>query len=106
MSSLAISLTAFFALAAYVAVDAVRALWVQQAPEHSPVGIGLAVVSLLVMPLLQTSLVDVLGDAELVRDTVRAYADAGVDVPVLMPLPWGEDRLGVVRDTMAAAADA
>ncbi|MQA03548.1 MAG: cobalt transporter [Streptosporangiales bacterium] len=43
---------AFFALAAYVAVDAVRALWVQQAPEHSPVGIGLAAVSLLVMPLL------------------------------------------------------
>ncbi len=42
--------------------------------------------------------IDVMGDAGTVEATMRAYADAGVDVPVLMPLPWGADR--------RAAADA
>jgi len=50
--------------------------------------------------------IDVLGDADLVRDTVSAYVDAGVDVPVLMPLPWGGDRRQVITDTMEAAASA
>jgi probable F420-dependent oxidoreductase len=50
--------------------------------------------------------IDVIGDADLVRDTVRAYVDAGVDVPVLMPLPWGGERRQVVTDTMEAAATA
>lgn len=50
--------------------------------------------------------IDVIGDADLVRDTVRAYVDAGVDVPVLMPLPWGGDRRQVVTETMEAAAQA
>lgn len=38
--------------------------------------------------------IDVMGDADTVHATMRAYADAGVDVPVLMPLPWGADRRG------------
>jgi divalent metal cation (Fe/Co/Zn/Cd) transporter len=42
----------FFALAAYVSVESIRALATGAAPEHSPVGIGLAVASLLVMPFL------------------------------------------------------
>lgn len=42
----------FFALAAYVTVEAVRALLGAAAADHSPVGIGLAAVSLLVMPFL------------------------------------------------------
>src|SRR6478609_3620785 len=50
--------------------------------------------------------IDVLGDADLVRDAVRSYIDAGVDVPVLMPLPWGGDRRQVLTDTMEAAASA
>ena len=50
--------------------------------------------------------IDVLGDAEVVRGAVRAYVDAGVDVPVLMPLPWGGDRRQVITDTMEAAASA
>ena len=50
--------------------------------------------------------IDVMGDAAHVRDTVRQYVDAGVDVPVLMPLPWGPDRLAVVEATMRAAAGA
>ena len=42
----------FFALAAYVSVESVRALAGGAGAEHSPVGIGLAAVSLLVMPAL------------------------------------------------------
>ncbi|MCU1454087.1 MAG: putative F420-dependent oxidoreductase, Rv3093c family [Acidimicrobiales bacterium] len=47
--------------------------------------------------------IDVIGDATTVRATVGAYAAAGVDVPVLMPLPWGPDRQQVIEDTMVAA---
>ena len=50
--------------------------------------------------------IDVLGDGEVVRDAVRAYIDAGIEVPVLMPLPWGGDRRTVLADTMEAAASA
>ncbi|MDQ6888279.1 MAG: cation transporter [Gemmatimonadota bacterium] len=42
----------FLALAAYVAYDAVRALALREAPSGSTVGIVLAALSLLVMPLL------------------------------------------------------
>ncbi|WP_280403072.1 cation transporter [Nocardia brasiliensis] len=42
----------FFALAAYVTVDAIRALLGVGEAEHSPIGIGLAAASLLVMPVL------------------------------------------------------
>jgi divalent metal cation (Fe/Co/Zn/Cd) transporter len=42
----------FLALAAYVLVDAVRALAQGDAAARSPVGVGLAALSLLVMPLL------------------------------------------------------
>ena len=42
----------FFALAAYVTVESVRSLAGAEAAGHSPVGIALAAVSLLVMPFL------------------------------------------------------
>ncbi len=48
--------------------------------------------------------IDVVGDADHVAAAVRAYVDAGVEVPVIMPLPWGPDRRTVVRATMEAAA--
>lgn len=48
--------------------------------------------------------IDVMGDAATVRSTVEAYVAGGVDVPVLMPLPWGPDRMAVVDATMRAAA--
>ncbi len=41
-----------FALAVYVAFDAVRSLWQREAPERSYVGMAIAVLSLIVMPLL------------------------------------------------------
>jgi probable F420-dependent oxidoreductase len=48
--------------------------------------------------------IDFMGDAQGVHAMVQDYRDGGVDVPVLMPLPWGPDRMGVVEATMRAAA--
>jgi divalent metal cation (Fe/Co/Zn/Cd) transporter len=42
----------FFALATYVSIDAARALLSSHDPDASGVGIGLAMLSLLVMPWL------------------------------------------------------
>jgi divalent metal cation (Fe/Co/Zn/Cd) transporter len=42
----------FFALAAYVTFESVRALLGDHNPEDSPVGIGLAIASLVIMPFL------------------------------------------------------
>jgi cation diffusion facilitator family transporter len=42
----------FFALAGYVAYDAIKALIQREAPDQSPIGIALAAASLVVMPLL------------------------------------------------------
>ncbi len=42
----------FFALAAYVTFESVRALFTAAEPDASPVGIGLAVASLMIMPFL------------------------------------------------------
>lgn len=50
--------------------------------------------------------IDVMGDAAHVRATMEAYVAAGVDVPVLMPLPWGPDRSAVIDATMRAAIGA
>jgi probable F420-dependent oxidoreductase len=47
--------------------------------------------------------IDVMGDADHVQSTVQDYVENGVEVPVVMPLPWGEDRMGVVRATLQAA---
>lgn len=47
--------------------------------------------------------IDVMGDPDAVHATMRAYADAGVDVPVLMPLPWGSDRRASAEATVRAA---
>lgn len=50
--------------------------------------------------------VNIVGDTATVRDAMRAYVDAGVDVPVLMPLPWGGERRAVITASMEAAAQA
>jgi probable F420-dependent oxidoreductase len=47
--------------------------------------------------------IDFMGDAGEVRSFVQAYADAGVEEPVLMPLPWGPDRRAVTWATLEAA---
>jgi len=48
--------------------------------------------------------IDVMGDADHVAATVQAYRDGGVEVPIVFPLPWGRDRMAVVRATLQAAA--
>jgi probable F420-dependent oxidoreductase len=48
--------------------------------------------------------IDIIGDEQQVHDAVRAYVDAGVEVPIVMPLPWGPDRRAVVDRTVRAAA--
>lgn len=50
--------------------------------------------------------IDIMGDAAHVHASVQAYEDAGVEVPVVMPLPWGPDRPAVVDATIQAAAGA
>lgn len=50
--------------------------------------------------------IDICGDASTVAAAVRAYRDAGVDVPVIMPLPWGDDRRAVIDATLEATAGA
>ncbi len=42
----------FLILAAYVAYDALKSLLTYEVPESSPVGIGLSIVSLILMPIL------------------------------------------------------
>lgn len=63
---------AFFALAAYVTVDAILALTGVREPDHSPVGIGIAVASLIVMPAL--ALVEFRTGRELGSKSVQADA--------------------------------
>ena len=49
--------------------------------------------------------IDFIGPATEVTSFIQSYIDAGVEYPILMPMPWGEDRLQVTRDVMAAAAE-
>lgn len=46
--------------------------------------------------------IDVMGDEDTVTATMSAYAEAGVDVPVLMPLPWGKDRRASAEQAIRA----
>lgn len=50
--------------------------------------------------------IDFIGSESEVTGFVKSYIDAGVEHPVLMPLPWGEDRRAVTDATMQAAAAA
>lgn len=47
--------------------------------------------------------IDVMGDEDTVAGAMAAYVDAGVEVPVLMPLPWGPDRRAAAERTVRAA---
>ncbi len=48
--------------------------------------------------------IDHVDDEDGVAAFVHSYRDAGVDHPVLMPLPWGDDRWAVTEATIRAAA--
>ena len=46
--------------------------------------------------------IDFIGTAAQVKDFVDSYAEAGVEHPILMPMPWGENREKVAVETMQA----
>ena len=48
--------------------------------------------------------IQIMGDADHVRARVDDYATAGVDLPIVFALPWGEDRAATVRTTLEALA--
>jgi probable F420-dependent oxidoreductase len=48
--------------------------------------------------------IDICGDRDAVAAAVDEYRAAGVEVPVIMPLPWGDDRRGVIDATLEATA--
>ena len=47
--------------------------------------------------------IQIMGDGDRVRDAVQAYVDAGVQVPVVFPLPWADDRVAAIQATLEAA---
>ncbi|MFI7542358.1 cation transporter [Actinoplanes sp. NPDC049599] len=86
----------FFALAAWVAVDAARALLGAEQPDSSPVGIAVAATSVVVMPLLVLAKRRTgreLGSATVVADSVQTmlctYLSAVVLVGLLLTATLG-----------------
>ncbi|MBN9142232.1 MAG: cation transporter [Micrococcales bacterium] len=101
---------AFFALAAYVTVDAILALSGIREPEHSPVGIGITVASLAVMPAL--AWVEFRTGRELRSASVQAdakqlllciYLSGSVLVGLLLNALWGWAWADAVAALVVAA---
>jgi len=95
-TALRVIAVSFFGLAAYVSVDAVLALTGIREPDHSPVGIVLAAVSLAVMPFL--SLIErrtgrELGSASAIADSKQtllcSYLSAAVLLGLVLNLAFG-----------------
>jgi len=89
--ALRIIAVSFFALASYVSVDAVLSLTGLREPEHAPVGIALAALSLAVMPFLswfERRTGRELGSASAVADSkqtlICAYLSAALLVGLLL----------------------
>ena len=102
----------FFALAAYVGVESVRGLLGDGRPDPSPVGIGLAVASLLVMPFLswaQRRTGRALGSVTVVADSTQTllctYLSAVLLVGLLLNATlgwsWADPLAGLVIAAVA-----
>jgi divalent metal cation (Fe/Co/Zn/Cd) transporter len=79
----------FFALAAYVSADAILSLFGVGQPRHSPIGIGLAAASLVVMPLLsltQRSAGRELGSRSAVADSKQTLLCTYLSAALLLGL--------------------
>jgi divalent metal cation (Fe/Co/Zn/Cd) transporter len=94
--ALRIIAVSFFALAAYVTVDALLSLAGVREPEHSPVGIALAAVSLVVMPVvswMERRAGRELGSASAVADSkqtlICAYLSAALLAGLLLNSLFG-----------------
>ena len=102
----------FFALAAYVGVESVRALARGGEPDASPVGIGLAVASLLVMPFLswaQRRTGRALGSNAVVADSTQTLLCTYLSAVLLLGLllnatlgwSWADPVAGLVIAALA-----
>lgn len=103
---------AFFALAAYVTVESVRGLVGGEHPEHSPVGIGLAIASLIIMPALsvaQRRTGQRLGSVTVVADSTQtllctylsAVLLAGLVLNATLGWGWADPVAGLIIAAVA-----
>lgn len=103
---------AFFALAAYVVLESVHGLASHREPQSSPVGIGLAVASLVVMPVLsraQRRTGKALGSNAVVADSTQTllctYLSAvlllGLLVNAVLGWSWADPVAGLVIAAVA-----
>ncbi|GAB2675814.1 cation diffusion facilitator family transporter [Thalassiella azotivora] len=104
---------AFFALAGYVGVESLRALLGDAEPDSSPVGIGLAIASLVIMPFLswaQRRTGRELGSAAVVADGTQTllctYLSgvllAGLVLNTTLGWGWADPVAGLVIAAVAA----
>lgn len=111
-AALRVIAVSFFALAGYVAFESVRALLGADAAGHSPVGIGLAAVSLVVMPVLsaaQRRTGRELGSASAVADSkqtllctyLSAALLAGLLLNALLGWSWADPAAALVIAAVA-----
>ena len=102
----------FFALAAYVAVESLRALLFGGDPDASPVGIGLAIASLIIMPFLswaQRRTGRALGSGAVVADSTQtllctylsAVLLAGLVLNATLGWGWADPIAGLVIAAVA-----
>lgn len=102
----------FFALAAYVGVESVRALLFGGEPDASPVGIGLATASLIIMPFLswaQRRTGRALGSGAVVADSTQtllcthlsAVLLAGLVLNATLGWGWADPIAGLVIAAVA-----
>src|SRR3954469_5663552 len=103
---------AFFALAAYVTVESVRGLFFGGQPESSPVGLPLAVASLVIMPFLswaQRRTGRALGSATVVADSTQTLLCTYLSAVLLLGLVlnatlgwgWADPIAGLVIAAVA-----
>lgn len=103
----------FFALAGYIAVESIRSLLGASEPAASPVGIGLAALSLLIMPVLswaQRRTGRALGSGSVVADSTQtllctylsAVLLAGLLLDALLGWGWADPAAGLVIAAVAA----
>ncbi len=103
----------FFALAVYVGVESVRALVTGHDPGSSPVGIGLAIASLMIMPFLswaQRRTGRALGSNAVVADSTQTLLCTYLSAVLLVGLvlnstlgwSWADSVAGLVIAAVAA----
>ncbi|MDA2935186.1 cation transporter [Acidobacteria bacterium AH-259-D05] len=79
----------FFLLSTYIVVESIRKLWLQEQPDPSPLGILLALLSLIIMPVLARKkyrTAKALDSAAMVGDSKQTLACSLLSVALLLGL--------------------